>query len=123
MNSITLGLLAILASVGAPGTQSARLALSTEPNAASAQQLDQDLRLFAQRHGMRLTTSEFPTSPTGEVAYLLFGDGCEILIREPFNEGEYKAYFYPSKDDDTSDSPADIAEEFRAEVLDPAKWR
>ena len=123
MRNIRVLMALTLASACSPETQSADDILSTPPNAASAQQLDDDLRVFARRQGARLTASDFPGSPTKERAYRIFGEGYEIAVTEPFEEGQYRAYFYSTTG--ARGDPALIAvvrDRFRSEVLGPGRW-
>lgn len=123
MRNIGLLMALTLAPACSTETQSAAVILSTQPNAASAQQLDRDLKVFAQRHGARLTASDFPGSPTQERAYQIFGEGYEIVVREAFQEGQYTAYFYSKPGHRGSPALiADVSDSFRAEVLGLGKW-
>lgn len=99
------------------------ISLYTQPGAADATRLDLDLRTFGRVHDLRLTATHFPTSPTNETVYRLFGEGYEIMVREPFNEGEYRAIFYSSGGKGTGRDPlALVSADFQKEVLGPAVW-
>lgn len=123
MRNIGLLMVLTLASACSTETQSADAILSTQPGAASAQQLDRELRAFAERHGARLTVSDFPSSPTKERAYQVAGEGYEIIVREPFDEGQYSAYFYATTGPRSDPALiADVSDRFRAEVLGSGMW-
>jgi hypothetical protein len=123
MRSIGLLMVLTLASACSSETRSADLMMSTRPAAASAQRLDRELRAFARRHGARLAASDFPGSPTAERAYRISGEGYEIIVREPFVEGQYRVAFYTTPGSGRDPALiADISDRFRAEVLGPEEW-
>lgn len=119
---LNIGLLLASTLVSACSTESrsAAVILSTQPNAATAAQLDRELRLFADRYGARLTATDFSS---GERAYRIFGEGYEIRVVETREGDGYTAYFYS-----TTASRAnpvlisEISDKFRAEVLSPTDW-
>lgn len=104
--------------------QRAYATLSTQARSSSPEDLDRDLRTFAAKHDLRLRSASFPGSPTEEIAYQLTGRAYEIIVREPFIEGEYRATFYGAgpATQGSAELPGGIRA-FQLEVLPEENWR
>lgn len=121
--AVALTTLAYQQPANTPSGDSPEISLYTEPGSAEADRLDQDLRTFGRTHDLRLTATHFPTSPTREVVYRVFGESYEIMVAEPFREGEYRAIFYASGQTGIGRGPLlSASADFQKEVLGFAAW-
>ena len=77
---------------------------------------EERIERFAQKHGFTLDKKTYRGGPV-ETAFLLDNPATRILIREPFEEGAFKIYFYARKEGGDVTNADRAVGDFNSEVL------
>lgn len=114
-------LLCMLAACNPP-TERPVTVLRAQMDPSRTSNLENDLSRFALDNELSLRSATFEADLGTEHAFQMTGSGVDIVLRSPFKEGEYSAYFYTKGSGGDREKVFRLAERFSTEV-EPRNWR